>query len=127
MEPESNAYETEQSAQPGFVSRMLLWMLDFYQKGISPLLPPSCRFEPTCSNYAIEAVRTRGPLVGVLLATWRLLKCAPWHPGGWDPVPAPRNRRSKGSDAGSREPPEEAGGSRQPVDEPPPAPTSPVH
>ena len=46
--------------RPGPVARVLLWMLDFYQKGISPLTPPSCRFEPTCSSYAVEAVRVHG-------------------------------------------------------------------
>lgn len=65
-------------------------MLDFYQKGISPLTPPSCRFEPSCSSYAVEAVRVHGALYGTVLATWRLLRCGPWTPGGWDPVPEPR-------------------------------------
>ena len=76
--------------RPGLVARVLLWMLDFYQKGISPLTPPSCRFEPTCSNYAVEAVRVHGAWYGTWLAVWRLLRCGPWTPGGWDPVPEPR-------------------------------------
>jgi putative membrane protein insertion efficiency factor len=76
--------------RPGFISRVLLWMLDFYQKGISPLTPPSCRFEPTCSNYAVEAVRVHGAWYGTWLAVWRVLRCGPWTPGGWDPVPEAR-------------------------------------
>ncbi|MFN3601149.1 MAG: membrane protein insertion efficiency factor YidD [Dietzia sp.] len=74
----------------GPVARVLLWMLDFYQKGISPLTPPSCRFEPTCSSYAVEAVRVHGAWYGTWLSVWRLLRCGPWTPGGWDPVPEPR-------------------------------------
>lgn len=58
-----------------------------YQQFISPAYPSTCRFYPSCSTYAIQAVRSRGPVVGVLLAVRRLLKCAPWHPGGFDPVP----------------------------------------
>lgn len=46
----------------------------------------NCRFEPTCSRYAIDAVRYRGPLVGPVLAVWRLLRCNPWNDGGYDPV-----------------------------------------
>lgn len=74
----------------GPVARLLLALLDFYQRGISPLTPPSCRFEPTCSQYAVEAIRYRGVLTGIVLATWRILRCAPWSAGGWDPVPLPR-------------------------------------
>lgn len=77
-------------SRPGLVARVLLWMLDFYQKGISPLTPPSCRFMPSCSAYAVEAVRVHGAARGGALATWRLLRCGPWTRGGWDPVPEPR-------------------------------------
>ncbi|ASC92015.1 membrane protein insertion efficiency factor YidD, partial [Alcaligenes faecalis] len=59
-----------------------------YQLFISPLLGPRCRFYPTCSQYAIQALRTHGPLKGTWLATRRLVRCHPWHPGGHDPVPA---------------------------------------
>lgn len=58
-----------------------------YQRWISPAFPPTCRYEPSCSAYAVQALRTRGPLVGVVLACWRILRCAPWGRGGWDPVP----------------------------------------
>ena len=93
--------------RPGVLARILLWMLDFYQKGISPLTPPSCRFDPTCSNYAIEAVRVHGALRGTVLAVWRVLRCAPWSRGGWDPVPEPR---------GPSRPEPHAGGSDSPSD-----------
>lgn len=73
--------------RPGPIARVLLWMLDFYQKGISPLTPPSCRFEPTCSAYAVEAVRVHGAWYGTWRSVWRLLRCGPWTRGGWDPVP----------------------------------------
>lgn len=61
-----------------------------YRRWISPALPARCRFYPSCSAYALEAVHTHGPLKGVGLAIWRLLRCHPFHPGGFDPVPARR-------------------------------------
>lgn len=61
-----------------------------YQWVISPLLPPSCRFTPTCSAYAIEAILTHGLVRGTGLAVWRLLRCNPWSAGGVDPVPPAR-------------------------------------
>ncbi|MDO5374949.1 MAG: membrane protein insertion efficiency factor YidD [Staphylococcus rostri] len=59
----------------------------FYQRFISPLTPPSCRFYPTCSNYAVEAIQVHGALKGSWLAIKRILKCHPFHKGGFDPVP----------------------------------------
>lgn len=67
---------------------IVLKMIRFYQLAVSPLFPPRCRFVPSCSQYAIEAVGRFGVLYGGWLATKRLLKCGPWHPGGLDPVPA---------------------------------------
>lgn len=62
-----------------------------YRRYLSPLKPtPSCRFHPTCSEYAIQAVETHGVLKGVALATWRVLRCHPFNPGGYDPVPPRR-------------------------------------
>jgi putative membrane protein insertion efficiency factor len=61
-----------------------------YQRFISPLLPRRCKYEPTCSAYAIEAVRSFGPLRGTVLAAWRLLRCNPFSHGGHDPVGSQR-------------------------------------
>ncbi|HWA88066.1 MAG TPA: membrane protein insertion efficiency factor YidD [Opitutus sp.] len=79
-------------------ARALLGLVWLYQRTLSPALPvflgPSCgcRFTPTCSHYAADAIRTRGAIVGALLALRRLAKCTPLHPGGFDPVPPPRRR-----------------------------------
>lgn len=59
----------------------------FYQIFISPLKPPTCRFYPTCSAYAIEVIQKKGPVKGTWLAIKRIAKCHPFHPGGYDPVP----------------------------------------
>jgi putative membrane protein insertion efficiency factor len=61
-----------------------------YQRLISPALPRRCKYEPTCSAYAVEALRRHGPLRGVVLAAWRLLRCNPFSHGGHDPVEAQR-------------------------------------
>lgn len=66
---------------------LLVRLVQGYQLLLSPLLIPSCRFYPTCSAYAVEALRRHGPLAGVRLAAVRLLKCHPFHPGGVDLVP----------------------------------------
>lgn len=67
-------------------TRMTLAMIGFYKRAISPLLPPSCRFQPTCSEYAYEAIDKYGILRGGRLATWRILRCNPWGGSGYDPV-----------------------------------------
>ena len=75
----------------------LVAVLRFYQRAISPALPPRCRFYPSCSAYAVEAIERHGAAWGTWLALRRLVKCAPWHPGGVDPVPErPFGRRSGG-------------------------------
>ena len=66
---------------------ILLLLLRFYQLAISPILGPSCRFYPSCSEYAVEAIRVHGAVKGSALAGRRLCKCHPWHPGGLDFVP----------------------------------------
>lgn len=67
--------------------RLLIAPIRFYRHAISPLLPASCRFTPTCSQYAIEAIAKHGALRGSLLALRRLLRCHPWGGSGYDPVP----------------------------------------
>lgn len=69
------------------MKRPFLAVIRFYRKRISPQTPPSCRFQPTCSEYAYEAIDTYGILKGGRLATWRILRCNPWGGSGWDPVP----------------------------------------
>lgn len=73
------------------VSKMLVWLLvmpiRFYQRYVSPHTPPACRFTPTCSQYAVEALRKHGPIKGLWLAVWRILRCNPWGGSGYDPVP----------------------------------------
>ncbi|UXR68911.1 MULTISPECIES: membrane protein insertion efficiency factor YidD [unclassified Staphylococcus] len=64
----------------------------FYQRFISPLTPPSCRFYPTCSNYAVEAIQVHGALKGSWLAINRILRCHPFHKGGFDPVPLKKDK-----------------------------------
>lgn len=73
------------------MKKILITLFRFYQKAISPMFPPSCRFEPTCSNYGIEAVQEHGGLKGGYMAIKRILKCHPFHPGGYDPVPLNKN------------------------------------
>lgn len=68
----------------------------FYQKAISPLFPPTCRFYPTCSQYAFEAISVHGALKGSYLAIRRILKCHPFHKGGIDPVPPKKERGNTG-------------------------------
>ena len=81
-------------SRPGPVVRMLVLVLRFYRRWISPALPPSCRFSPSCSAYAIEALTVHGVLRGSWWTARRLLRCGPWHPGGVDPVPPARSPRS---------------------------------
>ncbi|WP_028051103.1 membrane protein insertion efficiency factor YidD [Cellulomonas sp. URHD0024] len=69
-------------------SRLLLMAIRGYQRYISPMTPPTCRFYPSCSQYAVIAVQRHGALRGTYLAVWRILRCNPWNPGGVDDVPA---------------------------------------
>jgi hypothetical protein len=69
------------------VSKVLVALLRAYQLVVSPLFGPRCKYYPTCSSYAIEAVRVHGALRGAGMATWRLLRCNPFSNGGLDPVP----------------------------------------
>ncbi|MGK7873926.1 MAG: membrane protein insertion efficiency factor YidD [Xenococcaceae cyanobacterium] len=66
---------------------VLIWLIRGYRSFVSPLFPPTCRFQPTCSQYALEAVERFGALRGSWLAIRRILRCHPFHPGGYDPIP----------------------------------------
>ncbi len=69
-----------------------------YQVLVSPVLPASCRFMPSCSTYAIDAIAAHGPLAGSMLAARRICRCHPWNDGGYDPVPQPIHRKTGPSD-----------------------------
>jgi len=69
------------------MKRLALVMIRFYQKAVSPWLPPACRYYPTCSAYAVEAIQRYGLGRGAVLAVKRILRCHPFHEGGYDPVP----------------------------------------
>ena len=69
------------------ITYLLLLPIRFYQLAISPMLPSSCRYTPTCSQYSIEAIKKHGPLKGLWLSIKRILSCNPWGGSGYDPVP----------------------------------------
>lgn len=69
------------------MKKFVISAIRFYQREISPLSPPRCRYIPTCSQYALEAVEKYGAIKGTFLATKRILRCNPFHKGGYDPVP----------------------------------------
>ena len=73
------------------MSGFLLGAINLYQHFLSPLLPRSCRFQPSCSHYAHTAIARFGALNGCVLALKRMLRCHPFNPGGYDPVPEPRS------------------------------------
>lgn len=79
--------------------------IEAYRRFLSPLLPARCRYEPSCSAYAAQAIRRYGILRGLVLGAWRVLRCNPWSHGGLDPVDQqrvfPLRRRLRGGDAGS--------------------------
>lgn len=77
------------------MSVIVIWLVRFYQATIGPLLGSSCRFEPSCSNYCIEAVRIHGAWRGLGLTLRRLSRCHPFHAGGYDPVPVARERSKR--------------------------------
>jgi uncharacterized protein len=83
------------------VAQALVFVIQLYRHMVSPLRLPTCRFMPTCSQYAVDALTEHGLFRGSWLATIRLAKCGPWHRGGWDPVPqrrgAPAERRESAS------------------------------
>jgi putative membrane protein insertion efficiency factor len=83
MRPPTSPLDPERT-----LSKLLVALLRIYRLLVSPMLPASCRFTPSCSRYAEEAVKQHGAIRGAILATKRLLRCHPFHPGGIDPVPA---------------------------------------
>lgn len=104
--------ERDERPRPSPLAWVLLAPVHVYRRVISPLLPPTCRFYPSCSAYAVEALTVHGAFRGGWLTLRRLLKCGPWHPGGIDPVPprkAPRevspDARDDGTRAGRPRPP----------------------
>ncbi|MBN1946344.1 MAG: membrane protein insertion efficiency factor YidD [Bradymonadales bacterium] len=75
------------------MAEILIWMIRRYQRWLSPVLPPACRFTPSCSQYAIEALEMFGAVRGLWMSLGRVLRCHPFHPGGFDPVlPIDRER-----------------------------------
>ena len=69
------------------IGRLLVALIQLYKRFLSPLLPPSCRFTPSCSRYTVEAIQKHGALRGTLLGAWRILRCNPFGKGGYDPAP----------------------------------------
>ena len=84
---------------------VLLAPIRFYQRFVSPLLPRRCKYLPTCSAYAVDAVRDYGVLRGFVLAGWRLLRCNPWSDGGYDPVSDQTLFKRRESKASAASPP----------------------
>ena len=101
----SSAHRPPVAARAGAFARraatyVMVGPLRFYRRFLSPLKPATCRFHPTCSQYAIEALERHGPLRGPVLAVWRLLRCQPLCEGGSDPVPPPRSTARADLDPG---------------------------
>lgn len=80
-----------------YIHRGIIWLMilpiKFYKYSISPMLPNSCRHVPTCSEYAIEALKVHGIFRGSIMAVWRILRCNPWGTHGYDPVPPAKSKR----------------------------------
>ena len=87
----ASAHEPAPMGRLAYLARLVLVTpIVLYQRAISPAIPRRCKYEPTCSQYAVEAIREYGILRGLVLAGWRLLRCNPWSLGGYDPVEAQR-------------------------------------
>ena len=79
--------------------RGLIFLIQLYRHMVSPLRPATCRFVPTCSQYAVDALTEYGLIRGGWLSAARLAKCGPWHPGGWDPIPDRQDCQARFEDA----------------------------
>ena len=88
-------------ARPSAAARVLMALITGYRRFVSPLLGPRCRFAPSCSAYALEAVREHGALGGTWLAVRRVGRCHPFNPGGFDPVPPALHGRRPGPEGAS--------------------------
>lgn len=77
------------------MKKFLIAVIKFYQKNISPLSTPKCKYHPTCSSYGLEAIQVHGALKGSMLAIWRILRCNPFSKGGYDPVPPKKENRKR--------------------------------
>jgi putative membrane protein insertion efficiency factor len=96
----ANGSTAEVGRNGSTVVRATIFLIELYRHTISPMRLPTCRFSPTCSQYAVEALSAYGLIRGGGLAMVRLLKCGPWHRGGWDPIPERRGtsrRESEGA------------------------------
>ena len=80
----------------GAPKQLAIALIRGYQRCLSPLLPPGCRFEPSCSHYSVEALRERGLFKGSILTGWRILRCNPFNGGGYDPVRPPAGAAGSG-------------------------------
>ncbi|HEY1450011.1 MAG TPA: membrane protein insertion efficiency factor YidD [Solirubrobacteraceae bacterium] len=88
--PDADEQRAGRAPLVAFVRALATAPIVAYQRVISPAIPRRCKYEPTCSRYAVEAIKQYGILRGAVLATWRLLRCNPWSYGGYDPVEAQR-------------------------------------
>jgi putative membrane protein insertion efficiency factor len=87
------AVKAESPRRPQIATRLVVLLVRGYQRAISPLLPATCRYVPSCSEYAVQALAQHGLLLGLWYAAARIVRCHPWAQGGDDPVPAARVRR----------------------------------
>lgn len=89
--------ESEKQSMPvpkGLLSRGLIGFVKLYRLVLSPMLGANCRYMPTCSSYAIEAISLHGPLKGSAMSLWRIVRCNPFSQGGYDPVPGSENYKA---------------------------------
>jgi hypothetical protein len=104
--PPPVAVSRETPARPGLLAAIVLLPIRFYRRFVSPAIGPRCRYYPTCSTYAEQAVRELGPVRGTILALWRVARCNPFSSGGLDPLENRRLFRSPNPDDVADEPPE---------------------